>query len=170
MNPLPLSVALLLCAIASPGQSPRYVTITTLTNAPPSTFEVPAGQCARVAAVNAHPYGAARVSYFKDGIPLSFNGTVNGVRDDVVVGPALFKVEIAREPNAIGAMLTLELSPYSFPPGRTLVIGQTTNAVTVSMEMSTDLVTWTAATNGLYGASNSAAFFRVSASGKLAQP
>src|SRR5205085_9205467 len=49
-----------------------------------------------------------------------------------------------------------------FPPDKTAVVGAYSGNVQVTMEISTDLVNWTSATNGLvYTNSPAARFFRI---------
>jgi hypothetical protein len=59
-------------------------------------------------------------------------------------------------------MATIDIQPAAFPPDKTAVVGAFSGNVQVTMEISTDLVNWTSATNGLiYTNSPAARFFRL---------
>lgn len=83
-------------------------------------------------------------------------------RGDVIQGPVTFYLKPG-DPS----MLTLELLPAAFDPGKALIVPQGSNAVAVAMEWSTNLVHWSDATNGVYGTADAAKFFRVKASPAL---
>jgi len=51
------------------------------------------------------------------------------------------------------AYLTLKLMPAAYPPARPVIIAPGTNQFQVTLETSTNLVYWAAATNGVYGKS-----------------
>lgn len=64
------------------------------------------------------------------------------------------------EDLAIRTLEVVPIAPAPFPVGRTVVVSDT-NAVMISLEVSTDLVYWQAATNGIYDGSPAAKFFRI---------
>ncbi len=64
-------------------------------------------------------------------------------------------------PTCLG-MLTLDIQPAAFPPDKTATVGAYSGNVQVIMEISTDLVNWTTATNSVvYTNSPDARFFRI---------
>ena len=58
-------------------------------------------------------------------------------------------------------MLTVKIIPETYDVNKTVILPPTTNQVQVTMESSTNLVTWVTATNGIYGSPDSARFFRI---------
>jgi hypothetical protein len=76
----------------------------------------------------------------------------------VVAGPATF---VLRASNADGNFCTFRVTPEAFPPDRTLILPPGTNQTQVTLECSTNLVNWSSATNGVYGPSQEAKFFRI---------
>lgn len=79
-------------------------------------------------------------------------------RGDVIVGPALFVIQVD---DCTEALLTLKFLPGAVDPGKTLILPQSSNAVSVAMEWSTNLAHWSEGTNGLYSTADAAKFFRV---------
>jgi hypothetical protein len=81
--------------------------------------------------------------------------------DFAVAGPATISL-ITTGTNNSKAIVTLDIEPAPFPPGRTVTVGAYSGSVQVTMEISTDLVNWTTAVNGLvYTNSPDARFFRI---------
>lgn len=73
--------------------------------------------------------------------PQTANGTITG--------PAT--VQLAMSPTAGSSCLslvTIDIQPAAFPPDKTAVVGAYSGNVQVTMEISTDLVNWTAAMLG----------------------
>jgi hypothetical protein len=79
-----------------------------------------------------------------------------------ISGPASVKLvsRAAVEPKYI---VTYTLTPESFPPDKTIILPPGTNQVAITLESSTNLLHWVAATNGVYGTTNEARFFRIKA-------
>lgn len=59
--------------------------------------------------------------------------------------------------------VTFKITPDAFPPDKTFIIPDGTPGATVTLECSTNLLTWTTATNGFYTGTNGAKFFRINA-------
>jgi|GEM_PF-4432652 len=74
----------------------------------------------------------------------------------IVAGPATLRVL-----NGGATLVTYKYLPNTFDPNKTLILPPGTNLVNVTMQSSTNLVNWVTATNGVYGSTNSAMFFRV---------
>lgn len=89
--------------------------------------------------------------------------TVNPV---VFSGPATIQLQTSTNANFNGdaafGFATFDIEPGPFPPGKAVTIGAYSGNVQVTMQMSTDLVNWTTAVNGMvYTNSPDARFFRV---------
>ena len=156
MKPLLFAVVCLI-ALTCQSQSTRVATII----APPNTtntFVLQDGEAARVATVS--NYNMMFGALFEDFWVTQSGYRWHILRDDLFQGPATFYV--GSRINGFGTqMLTLEVFPVAFDPGKTLIVPQGSNAVSVAMECSTNLVNWTTATNGVYGTPDAAKFFRV---------
>jgi hypothetical protein len=60
-------------------------------------------------------------------------------------------------------MATFDVSPQPFGPDKTITVPAGAGGANVIMESSSDLVNWTAATNGVYANLPAARFFRIRA-------
>lgn len=80
-------------------------------------------------------------------------------KQDVFQGPMKFMLYAEGEP----AFITVEYLPDATSPDRTLILPQGTNAVAVSLEVSTNLTHWATATNGVYVPGETPRFFRIKA-------
>jgi len=77
----------------------------------------------------------------------------------VVAGPATLRL---RAPNSGSqAFCTIRVTPEAFPPDRSILVPPGTNQARITLECSTNLVQWFAATNGIYGPLPEAKFFRI---------
>ena len=83
----------------------------------------------------------------------------------IVVGPATLQLcpIMPAQDSYSGSVgfCTIRIKPESFPPDKTLILLPGTNSANVVMESSTDLANWSTATNGTYGGTNVAMFFRI---------
>lgn len=107
--------------------------------------------------------GVAWLDVIKDGktlslVTLASRGIQYPLTPVIVAGPATFSL---RSANAEGNFATFKITPEAFPPDRTLIVPPSTNQSRVTLECSTNLLQWTSATNGLYGPSEGAKFFRI---------
>lgn len=84
-----------------------------------------------------------------------------------VRGPATIglRAELSVEPEVHhpSAMATFEITPQPFSPDKTITVPAGPGGAAITMECSTDLVNWTAATNGVYTNLLTARFFRIRA-------
>ncbi len=89
------------------------------------------------------------------------NCTVGIGQGSVFAGPATIQITQLSSYQP-GAFATIAVEPGPFPPGQTATIGAYAGNVQVTMQTSTDLVNWTAATSGqVYTNSPAARFFRI---------
>jgi len=58
--------------------------------------------------------------------------------------------------------ITYKFIQSPFDVNKTMILPPSPNIVNVNLQSSSDLVNWTTATNGTYGGTNSATFFRIS--------
>jgi hypothetical protein len=81
----------------------------------------------------------------------------------VVTGPATLTLNsgIASRATNNAAFITFEILPETSPIDKTLILPPGTNQVEITLESSTNLVTWATATNGIYGSPDAARFFRI---------
>jgi len=86
--------------------------------------------------------------------------TISSLGPLIFTGPAT--IYISGDAGPAAAFATFDVEPGPFPPGKTVTIGAYSGNVQVTMEMSTDLVNWTPAVNGMvYTNSPDARFFRI---------
>lgn len=83
----------------------------------------------------------------------------------VVAGPATFTLlsnygSNSRDTNQ-GAFITFEILPATSSVDKTVIVPPQTNKVEITLESSTNLVSWATATNGVYGSPDEARFFRI---------
>jgi hypothetical protein len=139
-----------LTATAQPGQ--------TITN----TLEIQAYETVELISA----YGEYNGFVFqKDGVRLNFDSNANASRS-ILAGPATLLLTVEAATNATwprtGAV-TLLIKPEVFPPDRTITVAPGIGGAAVTLECSTDLVNWTATTNGVYTNLPAAKFFRIKA-------
>jgi hypothetical protein len=119
-----------------------------------------------VGEVISFPYGdiSGRLLILKDGrtlqYPIANWAPLSRPLDPLVVaGPA--KIRLESLDSARPVLCTIRISPEAFPPDRALLVPPGTNQVRITLECSTNLVQWFAATNGVYGPLPEAKFFRI---------
>ena len=156
--PIKLFASLLFVATCAHLQA-RFVTLTVNNNpnaGPTNLFAQLAIQSNEVATVR-WIAGGVYLSVIKDGIPL---GGIVGNPQAVVAGPAVFQVT-QNGPANVG-FCTIEITPESFPPDKTLIIPQGTGA-NITFECSANLLDWNAVWQGTYTNAPSNKFFRIRA-------
>jgi hypothetical protein len=80
----------------------------------------------------------------------------------VIAGPATIQIQQSTSYSPAGGFASFSVEPGPFPPGKAVTVGAYSGNVQVTMQMSTDLVNWTAATNGMvYTNTPDARFFRI---------
>jgi hypothetical protein len=101
---------------------------------------------------------AVSLSIIKDGV------TVGSPADSgagaVIAGPAVVQVRPATTVDR--GFCTIEITPESFPPDKTLIIPAGTGA-SITFECSTNLLDWNAVWQGTYTNAPSNKFFRIRA-------
>ena len=89
-----------------------------------------------------------------------FAGSTPHPSEFMIAGPAT--ISLVTHSDGASAILTLDIEPGPYPPGKTATVGSNSGNVQVTMEMSTDLVNWTPAVNAqVYTNSPDARFFRI---------
>ena len=93
------------------------------------------------------------------GVVFSLDASTENLSNLTFAGPATIQLQ----GNGYGpAFATIEVEPGLFPPGKALTVGSNSGNVRVTMQMSTDLVNWAPAVNGMvYTNSPDARFFRI---------
>lgn len=142
------------------AQTERYVTATAIPTSPSGSAtnkviiaEAEAAEIMSVTTLNAFLY------FQRDGTNfVGFKAADATGKGTIMKGPATVVLV-----GQLGtpAYLTLKIMPESFPPDKTVILPPGTNQVQVTLESSTNLVNWAAATNGVYGSPNEARFFRI---------
>jgi hypothetical protein len=99
----------------------------------------------------------------------SINGGSGTSRGSTVAGPAKFTMlqyyswvpGSGSNPydNLQGGMMTVKITPLTFSPQKTVAVAPGMGNVQITLESSTNLLTWTDATNGVY--SDDLKFFRI---------
>jgi hypothetical protein len=122
----------------------------------------------QVAEVVSHPYtgSGASVSVIKDGlaVPISPIVTINNpgfFQPVIVAGPASIRL-VSEVPGDQG-FCTIKVTPETFPPGNTLVIPADSKGAAVILESSTDLISWSSASPGVFTNLTANLFFRLRA-------
>jgi hypothetical protein len=137
-----------------------------------ASLTVSAGQVAKVVSGNLVASATLRVEFSGASVSYSYNsslGTITPTPLPMLAGPAT--ISLMGFPSAgggfTGAFCTVELSDNggsSFLPSNAVVIpADSGGPVNIILESSADLVTWSAALPGIYGASTTNRFFRVRA-------
>ena len=114
-----------------------------------------------VAEVISYELNSANTSFVKDNKEYFLPAAG---RRAVIAGPATIQINgFGNTDRTFRSFLTVQITPESFPPDKTVIIPDGTTGATITMECSTNLINWTTATNGFYTGSNSAKFFRIRA-------
>ena len=138
-----------------------HAQIQTLTVSPTSTnsavITVSSNSFAIIKSVSANYGGTLLINI--QGVNFTFDPTTDNVNSYTFSGPATIQLQ----GNIYGpGFVTVDVEPGPFPPGKTLTVGANSGNVQVTMQMSTDLVNWTPAVNGMvYTNSPGARFFRI---------
>ncbi len=118
-------------------------------------------QSNEVATVRSTIGSSVYVNIIKDGLTVQLNAFSTVEPTPVVIaGPAVFQL-MPNAPNAYG-FFTIEITPESFPPDKTLIIPQGTGA-NITFECSTNLLDWAAVWQSTYTNAPSNKFFRIRA-------
>jgi hypothetical protein len=107
-------------------------------------------------------FGGPVLHILRDGATFTYiPGDFNPVARPVIGGPALLRLRNQVSGNKV--ICTFKVTPQSFPPDKTIVIPEGTEGATITLECSTNLISWATATNGIYTGTNGAKFFRIRA-------
>src|SRR5688572_19427362 len=143
-------------------------TITLTATAPPgqkvtNSIEIAEYEAVELIAI----YGQLdEISFQKDGgFPINFTSQVSvpGSGRNVVAGPCKVNLVVSAEGGTRQGVVTLVVRPESFPPDRTITVGPGIGGATITLECSTALVNWPAATKGVYTNLPATKFFRIKA-------
>jgi len=142
-----LGLGVLVLLLTWTNAEARIITIT-FTNAPGnstnSVLEVQSGEILHGLSISTSE--ATFVYFIKNGVEFQYSGST------VVAGPATLSIHTVEDwrnkPQT--AFLTVEITPESFPPDKTIIIPQGTPGASIIMEQSVDLVNWTNSVPGLY--------------------
>ena len=93
------------------------------------------------------------------GVNFSIDPTTANINNLTFVGPATVQLQ----GNIYGpAFVTFDVEPGPYPPGKTATVGPNSGNMRVTLQMSTDLVNWAPAVNGMiYTNSPDPRFFRI---------
>jgi hypothetical protein len=142
------------------GQEARYVTVTAAHGAT-NQIQIADYETGELVSFLPTPTDTWSVFLQKDGRTFNVPGDSRyyqvGGRGTIVQGPATFLVWGANG----DVMATVKIKPASFPPDKTIILPPGTNQFQVTLETSTNLVSWLSTTNGVYGSPDTARFFRI---------
>jgi hypothetical protein len=121
----------------------------------------------QVAQIVAWPLSAATGGYYidveKQGITYTFDGGIWQSYDWREITPVAGPVTIRLRTSipSVSAYCTVHVTPEAFSPEKTVVVVPGSGGANVTLECSTNLATWSAATNGIYEGLDVARFFRI---------
>lgn len=142
----------------------RVVTITaTARNGTNEVAEISIGPY-EVAELVSYVSTSSQLIIFKDGGTNFFGlDAITSTPLLTIAGPATFRLNAVPDPRQVyyTSFATFRILPEAFPPDRTLMALPGTNQTSITLECSTNLVDWTATTNGIYGPMPEAKFFRI---------
>ena len=156
-----LAAALFLGIFTNAADNFRYVTVAA-TSGSPATVQIQQGETAElVSSVSTTKNGKGQTTFFKSG-----SGGGPWGYGIPVTGPATITASSDRE-NIL--VITVKITPDSvdvnkadsLDANKTLMLPPGTNQVYITLECSTNLVNWAAATNGVYGSPDTVLFFRI---------
>ena len=81
----------------------------------------------------------------------------------VIAGEAKIRIAYGGTAGPYSAFVTLQITPESFPPDKTLIIPADSKGANIIMEQSTDLINWSASLPGAYTNMTNNLFFRIRA-------
>jgi hypothetical protein len=148
-----LGTALLIGIFTNAADNFRCVTLVA-TSGSPATLQIQQGETAElVASVPTTQNGGVQTTFQNKsggggqwgfGIPVTGPATITA---SSVGGKPVF--------------ITVKITPDSFDANKTVMLPPGTNQVYIALESSTNLVNWSAATNGFYGSPDTVLFFRI---------
>jgi len=157
MNIKPIMTGLIIAfgCFSTHAQLQTLVVSTTNTNS--AVITVASNSCVTIK--TASVYSSATLLVTMQGVNFTFNLSFQDINNFTFTGPATLQLQ---GDSYAPAFVTVDVEPGFFPPGKTATVGSYSGNVQVTMQMSTDLVNWTTATNGMtYTNSPDARFFRI---------
>ena len=152
---LTIGLALVFAFYAACAQIQTLVVSPANTNGAVAT--VSSNSFATIKSINANAGGYLLLNL--QGVNFTFHlpeGAPNGL---TFSGPATIQLQ---GDGYSSSLVTVDVEPGPFPPGKALTVGAYSGNVQVTLQMSTDLVNWTTAVNGMvYTNSPDARFFRI---------
>ena len=164
-----LAVTAVLLASGSASHA-RVVTLTAISAgagnpaSPPGTNEVVI-ESYEVAEVVSFPTAMnlnSTLEVLKDGRKATLRTlSVGGVFFEpvIIAGPATIRLTVAN--NVTAGLCTVKITPEAYPPDKSILIAPGAGGAAITLECSTNLVNWTATTNGIYTNLPAAKFFRI---------
>jgi hypothetical protein len=148
---------LLFATFLTHAQMQTLVVSPTATNS--AIISVPVNSYAVVRSAD-YSYGGTLLINIQ-GVSFAKDLSIEGVNGLTISGPATIQLQ-AQCCLYMPSFATIEVVPGPFPPDKTATVGAYSGNVQVTMQMSTDLVNWTPAVNGMvYTNSPDARFFRI---------
>jgi hypothetical protein len=150
-------IGLILTFVSLSARAQIQTLVVSPANTNSAVITVSSNSFATIKSVNSASGGYIQLNL--QGVSFAFHlpeGSPSGL---VFSGPATIQLQ----GDGYGAALaTVDVEPGPFPPGKTLTVGANSGNVQVTMQMSTDLVNWTTAVNGMvYTNTPDARFFRI---------
>ncbi len=144
--------------LSSYGFSQSYITTAMIDNNPATRISIPAGKIMDV----------AYISNIANAVQYQIDGGTECMISMPYTQPKFVGPGVLRAVNMQTVLITYRLldnvdQPTTTPSNSVVIPTDATGPVNVVLESSTDLVTWTAANPGTYGASTTKRFFRVRA-------
>ena len=163
-----LSSALLLCLCHGMAQQSRFVSVTS-TPSTSGVIQVLEGETAEVVTCQVTNGNSLQCNIQKDGMTFTgvprgypiFSNNYGSPQGTTICGPATISTIPTSNLNISQMLLTVKITPAAYDVNKTVMIAPGTNQVQVTLESSTNLLLWAAATNGVYGSPDTARFFRI---------
>jgi hypothetical protein len=157
MKTIFIIIGLILTLISSSAHAQVQTLVVDVTNTNSAVITVSSNSYAVFKTVNGGYGGWVLVNLH--GFNFTFDLDDQNFDNMTFSGPATIQLE----GSGYGpAFATIAVEPGPFPPGKTLTVGANSGNVQVTMQMSTDLVNWTPAVNGMvYTNTPDARFFRI---------
>ena len=173
-----MKTTLLLClsllAFTATSAQARLITLTVVPAMGPTNtvaeFQLESYEAAELVSYPSDIANGSRIDVIKDGAQFHYTATVFGFpsSSQVVPKPPLEPLIVAgpariRLFSDVGGpkFCTFRITPESYPPDKSLLIAPGPGGAEVTLEYSTNLVNWTATTNGVYTNVPVATFFRI---------
>jgi hypothetical protein len=150
-------IVLILTFVSLSARAQMQTLVVSPTSTNSAVITVSSNSFATIKSVNSASGGYVQLNL--QGVNFAFHLPDSSPSGLIFSGPATMQLQ----GDGYGAALaTVDVEPGPFPPGKALTVGANSGNVQVTMQMSTDLVTWTPAVNGMvYTNTPDARFFRI---------